>query len=103
MIFVNKTTKSFEIPKHNGGISGEVYIILVNKLTHTNYDLDVTIENRGKYYVISDVNFENMDDGEYEYVLFDGDYNEFGIITIGERKINQKNYDEKTNTIQYEG
>ena len=79
--------------------------IIKNNITHMNFEYNVTDLNESSIYYVFNINFpEEIDDGEYSYILKD-DVEKIvatGLIRVGDYKTENKEYNNKDNKyIQY--
>lgn len=111
MIYIQKGTKSIQIPKHSNSISIEFDLAIFNKMKFkTEYferlkntsELDLLYEFNG-------LDFNRLDDGEYVYFLYGLPITEddsittleTGLLQIGEYKNTNKQYESKQEGVQY--
>ena len=80
-------------------------LIIKNNITHKEFEYSVEDLNESSIYYVFDINIsEEMDDGEYSYILKD-DLDKTlatGLMRIGDYKTENKEYNNKDNKyIQY--
>lgn len=107
MIYIKNDSISIQIPKHSNTISTKFELGLFNKLTlNTRVVFDLQ-DDGGKdlIYQFNNLDFRDMDPGEYEYILKDdqGHVLESGILQLGEYKKSHTQYEYKKEGYTYNG
>lgn len=106
MIFIKERVKNIcYFPKNYQSFGeNEITLILKSELTLKSYSFDHLISvGYNKDYVILEVDFTDVEEGEYIYSLQSGKYNSVGLIRIGEIKsdISEKTYNNTETIIEY--
>lgn len=109
MIYIEKTDgpiPKIVIPKHNTLAKFNLSLVLINNLTQKVTTISELTDVSPVDLLIEFRNVElptDLDEGEYSYFVSDGFSNEFGLLVYGNYNNNKKQYDKKTNLIQYGG
>lgn len=111
MIYIEKNTKSIQIPKHSNSISVEFDLAIFNKMKFKTeyFERLKNQSNLDLMYKFDDLDFERLDNGEYIYFLYslpivEGEETEMletGLLQIGEYKNTNKQYESKQENVQY--
>ena len=101
MIFISKTDNSIWIPKHRNH-SGPLTLTMKHNLTGTLYVFDnlVNVTDSGNYWSFTNLNFSNLQSGEYNYNLNDI---ETGLLQVEHENKDDINYNTEKTIIQYGG
>ncbi len=73
--FPKNTSKSFENPFH---------LKLHSELTNRNFEYEVEDKGDMRNYYLFEVDFSDLDNGEYVYFITNDDYEQIGLLRIGE-------------------
>lgn len=100
MIFIEKETASIWIPRHSNHEGVDMKLTLVHNLTGTEYEFN-SLTNIGvttNYWVFTNLDFTNLQSGEYNYNLSDL---ETGLLCVNSDTTESIDYNIKKTTIQY--
>lgn len=111
MIFIEKTQKSIQIPKHTvpkwDNPQPSLTLYFTHKLTEERHDFNqvVDVGQSSSYWVFNNLDFTTLQSGEYEYFLTSDILEplELGLLQVlGDTK-DTISYKKESNTIQYNG
>jgi hypothetical protein len=102
MVYLNKTSGSITLPKYYN-VGGEYTLTLTNNLGKQVYTFDnLTDISELDYYYTFEISVSDMPTGEYNLSLKCGDFEVLvGMVTIGDYKRSNKEYEHKNTFIQY--
>lgn len=93
--------KSYKFPKTSSKNTPFYNLVLKSETIIKHKFEGLTDESDNPKYYEFNLSFENVEDGEYKYII-EGYVFEYGVIRIGELKNENKQYKEKNTIIQYE-
>jgi len=103
MVYLNKTnTNSINLPKYYN-VSGEFTLKLTNNLGKEVYTFENLINiSELDYYYTFEISVSDMPTGEYNMSLYCGEFMVLsGMVTIGNYKRDNTEYEHKNTFIQY--
>ena len=106
MLFIKpENNQSIWIPKHNKVFTDKLKLVLEHTLTHKTTEFnDLTDHDvNSGYFLFYGLDFRNLDSGEYEYKLFDGDgwQKENGMLQVMTKLSEPISYKHNNQTIIY--
>lgn len=104
MVYLNKTSDSIVLPKYYK-VSGTFSLKLENNLGKQEYVFDdLTNISELDYYYKFVINVSDMPTGEYNLILYCGEFIVLkGMVTVGDYKREKTEYEHKNTFIQYDG
>ena len=111
MVFINNSSTSIQIPKHNESIEGSLVLKITNNITGMEYEWEdlVDVSESPILYEFAFLPYNTMDEGEYSYGLFvvvneNESLIESGLLVYGDYVRETSQYESDTNKIvQFDG